>query len=95
MDMETKSRALIVETLQPTIHKVHSQQDEISTVQRTIQQMSAQIKELEYTVFKRGGQRLSVFEEIDDRITKIEKARAESEASILWEIEAFKNVNSS
>jgi hypothetical protein len=52
-----------------------------------------QIRELEYAVFKRGD-RLRVFEEIDDRITANEKRRAEAEASLWWEIEAQKKVNS-
>ena len=36
------------------------------------------------------NQRLSVFEEIDERITTIEKSRAENEAGLKWEIESLK-----
>jgi hypothetical protein len=37
--------------------------------------------------------RLPVFEEIDERISLIEKTRAENESAIWWEIEAFKKSN--
>jgi hypothetical protein len=36
---------------------------------------------------------LTVFEEIHERITLIEKTRAENESMMQWEIEAFKKVN--
>lgn len=54
--------------------------------------MQKQIKDLEYTVLQKG-EKLTVFEEIHERITIIEKIRAENESMIQWEIEAFKKVN--
>ena len=72
--------------------KVHQQKDDIVAIQRQLTAMQKQIKDLEYTVLQKG-ERLTVFEEIHERITLIEKLRAENESSIQWEIEAFKKVN--
>ena len=92
LDMETKSRGLIIETLQPTLLKVHQQKDDIVAMQRQITAMQKQIKDLEYTVLQKG-EKLTVFEEIHERITLIEKLRAENESSIQWEIESIKKGN--
>lgn len=90
--METKSRQLIIDTLQPTMKKVHEQKDDLVAMQRSLINVQNQIRELEFVVFKKN-QKLPVFEEIDERITQIEKTRAESEAAIWWEIEAQKKIN--
>lgn len=47
------------------------------------------MKDLEYMVLRKD-RRLPVFEEIDERLTKMERARAEGESALLWEIEALK-----
>jgi len=54
--------------------------------------LQKQIKELEFVVLQKG-EKLQVFDDIDNRITDIEQVRAENESAIWWEIEAFKKVN--
>jgi hypothetical protein len=54
--------------------------------------MQKQIKGLKTTVLQRG-ERLTVFEEIHERIALIEKLGAENESSIQWEIESIKKAN--
>ena len=51
-----------------------------------------QIKSLQCKVLQRG-ERLTVFEEIHERIALIEKLGAENESSIQWEIESIKKAN--
>ena len=52
--METRSRQLIIDTLQPTMQKVHTQKEEIVSMGRTIHVLQLQVKDLEYTVFKKN-----------------------------------------
>jgi hypothetical protein len=54
--------------------------------------MQKQIKDMEFVVLQKG-ERLQVFDDIDQRITQIEQVRAENEAALWWEVEAFKKVN--
>lgn len=90
--METKSRHLIIETLQPTLLKVHQQREDLQTLQRTLTSVTKHLKDLDYTVYQKD-ERLNVFTEIDERITRIEKLRAENEAALWWEVESLKKVN--
>eukprot|EP00347_Sterkiella_histriomuscorum_P004867 403358786 len=87
-DIQTKSRALISEILQPTIQKLHSQKDEQQQQSKIISTLQNQVKELEYAVFKKN-QRLNVFEEIDTKISENERSRAENEAQIWQSIDGI------
>ena len=87
-DIQTKSRALIADLLQPTITKLTMQRDELNQHSRTITVLQGQVKDLEYTVFKKN-QRLTIFEEIDEKILENEKNRVESEASLQYQIDSI------
>jgi hypothetical protein len=72
--------------------KLHQYREDITSLQRLLTSIQKHLKDLDYIVFQKD-KRLEVFEEIDDRITKIEKLRAEKEAALWWEVESFKKIN--
>lgn len=67
--------------MSPTLEKVHDSNQKLLVIGANQQKIMSQIKELEYTVFAKG-ERLSVFDKIDQRIAKNENKRIGSELKI-------------
>ena len=86
-DISTKTRQLIIDTVQPTLVKVHSNKQELQVHDKLIERMQTQILELETAVFHKDSAKKSVFEEIELRIVDNESKRAMSETRLQSEIE--------
>ncbi|CDW88205.1 UNKNOWN [Stylonychia lemnae] len=66
--------------------RLHQQKEELQKQHKNIYEMQNQIKDLEYSVFKKN-QKLNVFEEIDQKIAENERVRAENDARLWYAIE--------
>jgi hypothetical protein len=81
-DLSTKTRALVTELSAPLIDKVHVHKDLLSKLIKSNDDNDSKIDELERTVFNKG-MKLTIFEEIYRKISKVESERLEIEAGIL------------
>ena len=73
-DLTTKTRALVSELCQPLVDKVHNHKDLIGQLIKQTDEQIVKVDELERTVFN-TGERLTVFEEIYQKIAQVESDR--------------------
>lgn len=73
-DLTTKTRALVSELCQPLVDKVHNHKDLLGQLIKQGDEQVGKVDELERTVFNKD-QRLSVFEEIYQKIAQVESDR--------------------
>jgi hypothetical protein len=81
-DLSTKTRALVTELSAPLVDKVHVHKDLLSKLIKANDDNDVKIDELERTVFNKG-MKLTIFEEIYRKISRVESERLEVEAGIL------------
>jgi len=73
-DLTTKTRALVSELCQPLVDKVHTHKDMLSQLIRQNEENTTKVGELESVVYNKE-EKLNVFEEIYERIAKVEGDR--------------------
>ena len=73
-DLTTKTRALVSELCQPLVDKVHQHKDMLTQLIRQNEENTTKVGELESVVYNKD-EKLTIFEEIYERIATVEADR--------------------
>ena len=71
---------------QPLIDKVHTNKDGLYQIRKQLEAQAQEIQTLNQTIFEKGA-RLDVFEEIHERITRVEADRKRIESKLCTDAE--------
>lgn len=81
-DLSTKVRALVSELVQPVVDKVHDHKDLLGNLRKETDKNIVGVDQLERTVYNKDN-KISIFEEIFEKIAKVEAERRTVESKLI------------